>query len=40
MDYIEKVIEWCIYLVIGFSIFGLAMGLYHLINLVFLRGCI
>lgn len=40
MDFLEKVIEWCIYLCIGFGIFGLGMGLYHFVNLVFIRGCI
>ena len=37
---LEKVIEWIIYLLIGFGIFGLGMGLYHFVNLVFIRGYI
>lgn len=40
MDNLEKAVEWCIYLVIGVSIFGLAMGMFRLIDLFFIRGCV
>ena len=38
MDNLEKVLEWIIYLLIGFGIFGLGAGVIKLINLVFIRG--
>ena len=40
MDNLEKAVEWCIYLVIGASIFGLGMGMFRLIDLFFIRGCV
>ena len=40
MDNLEKAVEWCVYLVIGVGIFGLAMGMFRLIDLFFIRGCI
>ena len=38
MDFLEKVIDWCIYLLIGFSIFGFIYGCYDIVNLFFIRG--
>jgi hypothetical protein len=38
MKWLELFIDWCVYLIIGFSIFGLFMGVFKLINLVFIRG--
>ena len=38
MDWVLKVIDWCIYLLIGFSVFGFIYGTYEVIDLLFIRG--
>jgi len=38
MDWVLKVIDWCIYALIIGSIFGFFYGTYELIDLFFIRG--
>jgi len=37
MKWAELILDWCVYLLIGFSIFGFFMGIYQLIDLFFIR---
>lgn len=37
MQLLEKIFDWCLYLLIGFGTFGLCYGIYQTVNLIFIR---
>ena len=38
MEFLKKLIDWFVYLLIGFSILSFIYGTYEMINLFFTRG--